>query len=495
MLSRRKVLGAGALALLAPHPRSARPWARLARHLRGQLVLPWHPGYRTARQLDLAQYDRVNPAAVAYCADEADVALCLAFAQDERLPFAIRSGGHSFGGYSTSQGLLIDVSRLNSIAIGRDAAFGQGTVRIGTGAAAVDVLNALAPAGLVVPGGAFATVAAGGYIQGGGIGYLTRTFGLACDRVTSARVVLADGRTVTASRDQHPDLYWAIRGGGGGNFGVVTSFNVVPARLSTLSVATLTWDFTRAADMLDGFAHFLADAPRTVGAVAVVALGDGEPPWSGVVLISPGDLRPQVDALLSATGPASSQSIDVMSHQDFMLYTYGCTDLTQTQCHRIGTRQGALLPRTPFGLVRGRLFSRPPSRDMWEKALAVFDLPRPASVANKLEVLALGGADNDPARTDTAYVHRDTLFDLNYLSSVYRTPVPPEARAAATSWANAGFAAIDPHSNGETYQNFIDPSLPDWAHAYYAENHTRLTTVKTTYDPHNTFAFPQSIRA
>lgn len=481
-------MAAGALALLAPHPRSARPWARLARHLRGRLVLPRHPGYRTAGQLDLAQFDRVNPAAVAYCASEADIALCLAFAQDERLPFAIRSGGHSFGGYSTSHGLLIDVSRLGSVAIGR------GAVRIGTGALAVDVLNALAPAGLVVPGGAFATVAAGGYVQGGGIGYLTRTLGLACDRVTSARVVLANGQTVTASPDLHPDLYWAIRGGGGGNFGVVTSFDVTPARLTTVSVATLTWDFTKAADMLHGYAHFLAEAPRTIGAVAIVAQGDGEPPWSGIVLISPNNLQPHVKDLLNRTGPATSQSIEAMSHQAFMLYTYGCTDLTQPQCHRIGTRQGALLPRTPFGLVRGRLFSRPPSHEMWEKALAVFDLPRPTGVANKLEVLALGGADNDPSRTDTAYVHRDTLFDLNYLSSVYRTQVPEPARAAATQWVNAGFAAIDPHSNGETYQNFIDPSLPDWPRAYYAENRTRLTTVKSTYDPHETFTFPQAIR-
>ena len=125
--------------------------------------------------------------------------------------------------------------------------------------------------------------------------------------------------------------------------------------------------------------------------------------------------------------------------------------------------------------------------------LAVFDLARLAGQTHKLEVLALGGAASDPARTDTAYVHRDALYDINYLSVVNDPPATAEAERAARRWADAGFAAVDPYADGETYQNFIDPALPGWRQAYYAENYPRLTEVKAAYDPHGAFRFPQGI--
>jgi FAD/FMN-containing dehydrogenase len=499
MISRRKLLGAGAgtLSLLAVDPLPVRaggpPWERLGRHLRGRLVLPSDPFYATAKQLDLAQFDRVDPRAVAYCVGREDVAVCLKFAQDHALPFSVRSGGHSFGGFSTSRGLVVDVSRLDGVSVGRKG------VRVGCGAQAVDVLNALAPAGLVLPGGARATVAAGGFVQGGGIGYLSRTLGLACDRVTSARVVLADGTAVTASPGEHDDLYWAVRGGGGGNFGVVTSFTMTPAKLNLVRMAALSWDWDDAADTFDGFCHWLVDAPREIGAAAVAVLGDAAPgsvPFAGLILLSTGSaerLATEVERLTSMTGPPSDRYTDTIAHRQFMMDTFGCGELAVPQCHRIGATPGGALPRAAFGLVRGRMFAHPMPRSAWHRALAVFDEARIAGQTHKLEVLALGGAASDPHRTDTAYVHRDTLFDANYLSVVYDTPVSAEASAAARHWVDAGFTAVDPHSNGETYQNFIDPSLPGWQHAYYAENLPRLRTVKDRYDPHRAFRFPQGI--
>ena len=193
------------------------------------------------------------------------------------------------------------------------------------------------------------------------------------------------------------------------------------------------------------------------------------------------------------TGPPASQSVTVTSYRALMTSTFGCATVTVAQCHRIGTSPGAEIPRYAYGLVRGRMFSQPLPRSGWEKALGVFDVARTAGQSHKLEVLALGGAVNELGRTETAYVHRGTLFDMNYLSAVYQSPVPAIAKASARQWVKAGFAAIDPYSNGETYQNFIDPSLPDWRQAYYAENYARLAAIKARYDPSDAFRFAQSI--
>jgi FAD/FMN-containing dehydrogenase len=473
--------------------RAAPPWDRLKRHLRGLLVLPADPAYATAKQLDLSQFDAIDPQAIAYCADRADVALCLTFAEDNHLAFAARSGGHSFGGYSTTPGLVIDVSRLNSVTLDDRA------VTIGAGVQTVDALNALAPSGLAVASGAFPTVGAGGFIQGGGIGYLTRSIGLACDNMTAARVVLADGRTVTASEDEHPDLYWALRGGGGGNFGIVTSYTITPSFITAVHTASLSWDYDQAVEMLDGFTRWLADAPRAIGGAAVVVLPDaatGSTPVAATVLVSTGtasEFDTQVRRLISMASPPASQNILATSYQMLMTDTFGCGRISVPACHRVGTGPGAEIPPYAFGVVRGRMFSDPLPRSGWEAALGVFNLARTAGQAHKLEVLALGGAVNDVSRTATAYVHRDTLFDVNYLATVYVPPVPAAAEASARQWVNAGFAAIDPYSNGETYQNFIDTSLTDWRHAYYAENYARLVAIKARYDPFNAFRFAQSI--
>ena len=496
MISRRALLGAAPLFLLGARSiRTTRglPWNLLRSRLSGRLVLPSDPAYATDKQLDLAQFDAVSPKAIAYCASPADVALCLTFAQEYDLPFAARSGGHSFGGYSTSRGLVIDVSLLNSIIASGD------TVTIGAGAVAVDTVNALAPHGLAVASGAFPTVGAGGFVQGGGIGYLSRSIGLACDKLTAARVVLADGRIVTASPDQHPDLYWALRGGGGGNFGIVTSYTVISSPIAMVQSASILWNYDDAVNMLEGFTNWLANAPRTIGGAAVIVLGDaaeGNTPIAETVLVSNGtasEFNAQVRLLISMTGPPSSENIGPISYRSLMMNTFGCGNVTVQQCHRIGTGPGAGIPPYAFGIVRGRMFTRPLPHTGWEKAVEIFDLARSAGQTHKLEVLALGGAVNEISRAETAYVHRDTLFDLNFLSTVYQSPVSADAKSKAKQWVDAGFTAVNKYSNGETYQNFVDPSLPDWRQAYYAENYPRLVAIKSKYDPSGAFRFPQSI--
>jgi FAD/FMN-containing dehydrogenase len=470
-------------------------WNQLSSHLQGKLVLPSDANYPTAKLVYTAQFDSINPGAIAYCASPADVALCLGFAQDHALPFAARSGGHSAGGYSLSPGLVIDVSGLNSVTLG------QGTATIGAGAELVDITNTLAPAGLAISGGYCPTVAAGGFLQGGGIGLFTRSMGIACDKVTSVQVVLADGRVVTASPQQHSDLYWALRGGGGGNFGIVTSYTFTPTPLTDIDVSLLSWPYDQALDVVDGWTQWMVDGPSTIGGGLNVTLANaaaGNVPVVSLILAcvdASAGFGTEIDRLVSLIGhsPATQQTLTA-PYEAIMMGQYNCTDLTEAQCHLSGSSPVAELPRPAFGLERGRMFNGPISRDGWAKALAVLDTARLAGQEHLFQVTALGGAANTLSRSATAYVHRDALFMASYITENAVPPVSNEAVAAGTQFVDAGFAALNPYSNGETYQNFIDPRLPDWERSYYAENYPRLMQVKSVYDPHNAFRFAQSIR-
>ncbi|MFK4070893.1 FAD-binding oxidoreductase [Streptomyces sp. NPDC029674] len=506
MISRRTLLGASgaSLGLIALRPAAGHalesvPWSRLRGHLGGELVLPGDAGYAQAKQLDSRQYDAISPRAVAYCESPADVALCLAFAQDHALALSVRSGGHSLGGYSTTTGLVVDVSRLNSVILSGTGAGARAV--LGAGAQNVDVLNTLAPAGLAVTGGACATVAAGGFIQGGGVGFLTRALGVACDALTSARVVLADGRWVTASAKSHPDLFWALRGGGGGNFGVVTSYTLKPSAVTDVATATLLFAWDKALDMVEGYARWLVDAPRPIGGACVITLPDAAPgatPVPAIRLVSTGtqaQLDDETARLLSLTGTPVSRSAATVAHRDLMMGIYGCATKTVAQCHRAGATAEGQLPRPAYSLERSRMFTSPMSRTGWAGALAVFDAERRAGQMHQLQVLPVGGAAADLSRTATAYVHRDSICTVNYLAAIPGSATPTDAdKAAGQAWVDRGFAAIDAHSSGETYQNFIDPALRDFQRSYYAENHPRLLAVKRAYDPHRLFTFAQSIR-
>jgi FAD/FMN-containing dehydrogenase len=479
-----------------PGPRGGIPWSQLQSHLQGRLVLPGDTAYATAVQLDLGQFDSVNPQGVAYCVSSTDVATSLKFAQDNRLPFAVRSGGHNGGGFSTSTGVVIDVSGLDGVTVGAS------TVTVGAGNQGVDVINALAPQGLAIPGGYCPTVGVGGYYQGGGIGLVSRFAGLGSDRVASAQVVLADGRTVTASPTSHPDLYWALRGGGGGNFGVVTSFDVTPIALTDISLIQLEYSWDAAPQALDGYAQWLVDAPRTVASASLVELFDataGNTPVTAVYLLSTGtldELNSEAARLVALTGTPQVQTpAATMPYQTAMMSLYGCSTYTVAQCHRTDNSASGLLPRQEFGLLRSRLFAGPPPLSMWEQLAALYDTQRVAGQAHALEIWPLNGAVHDVQPGDTAFVHRDSLLSLSLLGSITTAAnATPAGQAAAKQWVDDGFGIVDPVSSGETYQNFIDAELDDWQSSYYGANYPRLRRVKHAYDPFNAFRFAQSIR-
>lgn len=471
--------------------RRAVDWAALRRHLTGDLVLPADAGYDLARQAESSEFDAIRPQAVAFCESEADVATVVRFAGDNTLRAVPRSGGHSFGGYSTTDGVILDVSRMNRVRVGGD------TVTVGAGTQQVDALAALAPHGLLLAGGQCATVGVGGFLQGGGIGMLTRRAGLGADRMVSARVVLADGRCVRASEHEHPGLFWALRGNGGGNYGVVTSYELTPSLVTTMVNYTLAWPFEVARDVIEAWQPWAIDAPWDLGAALAVFTPDAAtvPPalsmygsWFG----APAELEALLDALVAEIGVAPTMRVVAEKTPfDAMMEWYGCAQLTTDQCHRVGYSPEARLPRSSFYRTRNRMFGGPVSTV--DELLGGFATDARAGQFRMMTFDVLGGRANEPGRQATSYVHRDTVM-LCGLSAALTVPEYTEEDAAACAeWLAGGFALLDRGSLGESYQNFIDPALPDWRRAYYAENYPGLVAVKHRYDPDRFFHFARAI--
>lgn len=503
-ISRRNLLrgGLGAAAALTAFggtgltvARGADIWAELRNALNGSLVLPADSGYARAKELHFKQFDTISPAGVAYCASVEDVRTCVAFAQKHGLPMAVRSGGHSSTGYSSSTGLVVDMSRMNQVSVGTS------TVTVGAGAKQIDALTTLTPKGLGLPGGSCPTVALGGFLQGGGYGLLTRKHGLSCDRLVSAEVVLADGRVVTASENSEPELYWALRGGGGGNFGVVTKFEVRPAEVTNMVNYQLSWTWDDAPEVMTAWQDWFAAAPPELGGGSLtIALPDASPGAVPIVSVTGGWSGPaagggrMLDELVSAVGRApASRQVQDLPYGDAMMYWYGCADKSAEQCHRVGDNPEALLPRGSYLKARSRMFGRTLPAAGVEKVLAAFEADRQAGHTRSVSCGALGGKANEPGRADTAYVHRDTEYIMIYANVIPSGEPTEEQRAAAEAWTGKVFDAADPYSNGETYQNYPDPALTSWRQDYFAENYPRVSAVKKHYDPNAFFRSPQTI--
>ncbi|MFJ6853582.1 FAD-binding oxidoreductase [Streptomyces sp. NPDC091271] len=514
MISRRTMLGAtagGVGAALLPQTTTAlattasgaaagtptaAAWDQLAGKLAGRLVLPADAGYEVAKQLELAQFDVIRPQAVAYCTSSADVSKAVCFAQEQGVPVAVRSGGHNYAGASTGPGLVIDVSEIKAINVG------PSTVTLGPGSLNIDVLNALAAKGVALSSGGCPTVATGGFLQGGGLSFMTRTLGVGCDSVRSAQVVLANGSTVTASANRNSDLYWAIRGGGGGNFGIITSYELTHHVVGPLLVSYLFFPYERAAEIMDASTRWLVDAPRSISGGVYITLPDAAPgavPDTAITLVSRGtsaELAAETARLLAMTGQPVGRQDMTTSYRDLMVNIFGCGSLSQDACRRSEKSPTGVLPRPAFGVERMRMVTDPLPAAGWSQVMAAFDAHRATGQRRTLEVHWFGGAANDIAESATAYPHRDTLYCVSYRSTIADTAQATAAgKAVSQAWVNGGFAAVDPYSNGGTYVNYMDPALPDWKRSYYGDNYARLLTVKKKYDPKRFFNFPQSVGA
>ncbi|WP_406094371.1 FAD-binding oxidoreductase [Streptomyces sp. NBC_01013] len=474
---------------------STRPadWPALGRSLAGSLVRPDDAAYPTARQLYNTRYDNQRPAAVAYVRNEADVRECLAFAHRSSVPVAIRSGGHSYGGWSSGNGrLVVDVSSLKDV--NRD-----GT--IGAGARLLDVYQGLAAHGLTIPGGSCPTVGISGLTLGGGHGVASRAYGLTCDSLTGATLVTADGKTLTVDATHHPDLFWALRGAGNGNFGVVTElrFRTRPAP-QTVS-AYMSWPWSRARAVVTAWQEWGPEQPDEIWSAAHLAAGPGggnpTVSVSAFSLGTYGDLQNAVDRLADRIGAsASSVSLRRRSYQEAMLVYAGCSGITDAQCHLPGTTPG----RDPQGSLQRETYaaasdfynrSLPPAgvQALLDRTEAFTRIGTDQGGGGSVALTALGGAVNRVDPQATAFVHRGSRMLAQYIGA-WR---PGTAGTDQQKWLKDTHSALRRYASGAAYQNYTDPSLTDWRQAYYGPAATRLGEVKKQYDPEGFFTYPQSL--
>jgi FAD/FMN-containing dehydrogenase len=466
------------------------PWDEL--RLTGPLVRPGQAGYDRVRLLFNPQYDDVRPAAIARCATVQDVQRCIAFASQHSVPLAMRSGGHAYAGWSTGPGLVVDLSALATV-----TSSGEQVV-VGPGAQLVDVYDTLARQGRAIPAGSCATVGIAGLALGGGIGVLSRAWGLSCDNLIGAQVVTADGVLRQCDAAHEPDLFWACRGGGGGNLGVVTSLTLRTRPAPAVTLAFLRWDWHRAAALLAAWQTLAPKAPDSVWSNChlLSQTGLSTPKVTvGVVATDAPAAREFVASLTARSGAAPvSSSLSTTSYRSAMLLEAGCADRTVLQCHVAGQSPAAQLPRQAYA-AKSDFFRRPLTTA--GLAAVVAGVERRQATRSWAEggvaFDALGGAVARVPADATAFPHRDALFSAQY-TAAWRAADPPATVSANLAWLRAFYAALRPYAGGGAYVNYADPELVDYPQAYWGANYPRLQRVKATYDPHELFTSPQAVR-
>jgi FAD/FMN-containing dehydrogenase len=472
--------------------------ARLSRQLDGRVVVPGGAGYDSARRLFNALYDNVRPLAVVRATGATDVSRTIAFAQHEGIPLIPRSGGHSFGGYSTGTGIVLDVSRMKHIIVAP-----SGTrVRVGAGVTLIQLLTELGRAHLAVPAGFCPTVGISGLTLGGGIGRMVRKHGLTLDLLRRVRMVDAGGRVLTADRDQNPDLYWASRGGGGGNFGIATEFEFDLVPLNTpVTRYSFAWPWSRRDQAFQAWQQWSIASPREFqDSFTFSTSGPGATPSVGLdgTYLGPQQQADRYLAKLRASvGVAPTlHQIDVTDYVTAIKDVF-CENISVNRC--IPDTQGGSVRRFGLGIKSTFVNGTWPTAavnvigDWLERRQRDAVMTRNPARENlgKIWFDALGGASASVPSEATAYVHRRENFIVQYQSR-WSVGASEPVQAANLEWLRGFHEAMAQWNHG-AYVNYTDPDLQDYAQQYYGTNLARLRAIKRAHDPHNFFRFPQSI--
>jgi FAD/FMN-containing dehydrogenase len=476
-------------------PPSAADWTALGHDLSGTLVRPGEAAYTVAKRQFDPRFDSLRPAGIAYCRNPHDVSTCLAFVRKYGVPVAARSGGHSYAGWSSGSGLIVDVTRMAGVNVSGT------TATVGAGTHLVDFYNGLSAHGRVVPGGSCPTVGIAGLTLGGGVGVVSRAYGLTSDNLTSLQIVTADGQVRTCSASSHPDLFWACRGGGGGNFGVVTSFTFRTHPASEIILFFLSWPWSKAARVISAWQSWAPHAPDELWSNLHLAAAPGGSIPSiqvgGTYLGSVGAAAAQLEKLYAAVGSdPSSPFLEVSpSWLHAMLVEAGCASLSVGECHLPTQNPAGQLSRASE-YAKSDFFTRPlNSRGIGTLLSGVASLQRVSGAsggAGGIAFDALGGAVNRVAPGATAFVHRDALFQAQY-TTTWTPGAASDGVARQHAWQQSFWQSMRPYASGQAYQNYIDPALTNWRQAYYGANYNRLVQVKGSYDPDRVFTFPQAI--
>jgi len=442
-------------------------------NLRGPVVQPEDEGYDATREVYNAMIDK-RPALVARCADVADVISAVNFGRENDLLVAIRGGGHNGAGLGVcDNGLVIDLSRMRGIRV--DPA--SRTVRVEGGATWGDVDHATHAFGLATPSGIISTTGVGGLTLGGGLGHLTRRCGLTIDNLLEADVVLADGSFVTASEEENEDLFWAIRGGGG-NFGIVTSFLFRLHPISNIIGGPTLWTLEQAPDVMRWYRDFIASAPEDLGGFFAFLTVPPAPPFPEHL-----HMKKMCGIVWCYTGP-EEMAEDVFA-----------------PVQEVGTPALHGVHEMPYPALQSAFDGLYPSGLQWYwKADFINELSDEAiaehmkfaegpTLHSTMHLYPINGAAHRVGKNETAWSYREATWGM----VIAGVDPEPANRERITEWARDYWEAIHPHSAGGAYVNMMMNEGQDRVKDSYRDNYDRLAAIKRKYDPANFFRVNQNI--
>jgi FAD/FMN-containing dehydrogenase len=456
-------------------PMSKPTVAELRTTVRGQVITRDDPDYEGARRVYNAMIDR-HPSVIVRCVDAGDVMAAIHFAREGGLDLSVRGGSHSVPGFGTNDGgVVIDLSTMRGVRVDPVTK----TARAGGGCTWGDFYHATHAFGLSTTGGIISTTGIAGLTLGGGIGYLARGCGLSLDNLVSADVVTADGRLLVASERQNEDLFWAIRGGGG-NFGVVTSFEYRLHPVKDVFVGVILFELTAVRQVLEFYRHYIGTAPEPMGAFFAFQIAPPLPfipekrhgePFCAIVACWTGPLAEGERALrpIRAAGPVAAELVTPMPFP------------------ALNSAFDALVPpglqhywKTAF------------AKDITDGAIAAHATygPRVPVVNSTMHIYPIDGACHRVPPSATAFANRDSRF-ATVIAGMWPDP---RDNAKNTAWVKDYFAAIEPHSERGGYVNFMAGDDQGRVQDSYKGNYDRLVTIKRRYDPGNLFHMNQNIK-
>jgi len=455
--------------------------------LTGRILDPTSLGWEDARRgfRSAVDYRLLVPRCVVFCQRAADMQNAIRWARENGVPLRARSGRHSYEAYSlVADGVIIDVSEMDELSVDAKA----GTARVGAGVYALDLHERLYDVGLTIPAASGASVGIAGLALGGGFGVTSRKYGLTCDNVVGLEIVNASGEIIRADERENPDLYWACRGGGGGNFGIVTTFDFRVRPIGVVAICNVTWRWDDFTDVVDAWQHWAPSTPDNLSTFLRLAV-------NGVITLfgqlTPDDSRELANfstllAPMLSVAPPTGISIQAMPYSAAAAIFAGVDPQhPQWMLHPHNDRQAfkstsavanQTFPAEALGLLRSKLEAAPPQTD-WE-----------TNEPSMVQLLAGQGAPGRLPVHATAVPHRPAQFVVQY--DAYWTD--PADAARSTDWIEDVRTTMLPYAGG-AYVNYVDSRITNYPEAYYGPNLERLIAVKSDVDPENIFSFQQSV--